>query len=175
MPTATGLGDIPRAILVSFSGFQPLSRLITGTFCSCLGATQVHPVPAVSPPGILHSLQALWVASAISSCPHGHPQMPIYTHSPWHLPAESCQLHPHHRDAQAQIMWVLVTSGPQEPITWLFIYIPKAAVITPRGGITSGSCILGQNVDGKKNPMNSQTTLKRPRRLERQPQACPCQ
>lgn len=40
---------------------------------------------------------------------------------------------------------------PQEPIRWLFIYIPKATLITPRGGITSGSFFLGQKVGGKKS------------------------
>lgn len=44
-----------------------------------------------------HTLQALCMASATSSCPlcgHGHPQMPVYTHQPWHLPGRvtSCIL-----------------------------------------------------------------------------------
>lgn len=55
MPAATGLGDIPRAILVSLSGLQTLSPLpVTSlTLSACpwellMGQVPVHPVPTVS-------------------------------------------------------------------------------------------------------------------------------
>lgn len=103
-----------------------------------------------------HSLQALCMASATSSCPLcGHPQMQIYTHHPWDPPCRgSPAASPSqglYRSPSKNDVGFTVTSGSQEPITWLFIYIPKATLITPQGGITSGICFLGQNVDGKKS------------------------
>lgn len=97
-----------------------------------------------------HTLQALCMGSATGSCPPcGHPQMPAAPSSR-RSPAASPSQRPYRSPSKNSVGFT-VTSGPQEPITWLFIYIPKATLITPRGGITSGSCFLGQNADGKKS------------------------
>lgn len=57
----------------------------------------------------------------------GHQLCPNRRNPPRKSPSRNCRDH-----------W------PQEPIRWLFIYILKATLITPWGGITSVSFFLGQ-------------------------------
>lgn len=109
------------------------------TFCPSLGATHgTGPGPSchhhVPSHGQCHQLVA----------PQGHPS----THGT--PQAEGHQPHPPHTDPQSD-KFVGFAEAAAPGTAWLFIYIPKATLITPQGGFTPGNFLLGQKVGGK-NP-----------------------
>ncbi|XP_023793955.1 uncharacterized protein LOC111936991 isoform X2 [Cyanistes caeruleus] len=162
LPQGLGTSHEPSwCPLVASSRCPPcLSHL--STFCPSLGAPHgtglgpscPHCVPSWHPATSTPCRLCAWPVPAAHALPVDTPRCQFTPTTPGTFQAESPAASPSlgpYRSSSKNFVGFTVTSGPQEPIIWLFIYIPKATLIIPWGGITSGNCFLGQNVDGKKS------------------------
>lgn len=184
MPAATGLGDIPGTILACLSGLQPLSPLpVTSLALSAhpwellMGQVLLHPVPIVSaahPAGSVHGHQchqamaSLWTPPNASS--HPPPLAPSRQRIAGCIPMSGTLQKPE------QKLWFFYSDlWPSGAHHLAFHLHPKSHFNYTSGRDHFRELLFGAKFWWEKNLMNSRTILKGPRRLESQPEACPCQ